>query len=229
MPLPTFDSLDAVPESLREFAREADGKVTLDLVPGAEVVGLKSNAAKLLAEKKALQEQYRDVDVEEYRTLKDGKGKGADLAARLDAAAREKADLEAKLAAIATARRSDVKRAEIAKAIAAADAEIELLEPIVERFVDVEEVDGRPVVVVRDAQGAPRYKDGQGTRFELADLLGELAANPKFARAFNSTVGSGGGARSSSSAGVKTVNVHNPKEFGASLDDIAAGKVKLVG
>jgi len=226
MPLPTFATLEEVPEPFRSYAREDAGRIVLDLVEGADVVGLRQNAATLLTEKKALQAKYADVDVDEYRNLKTGKK--TDIDARLTAAALEKAELQSQLAAIGTARRTDVKRAEIMRALADAGGTVELLEPIVSTMVDVEDIDGRMHVIVRDAQGTPRYKDGAGTRFGLSDLLAEMKAKPTFQPAFNVKVGSGGGAAPGGAGGpMRVIDASDKKAVLANLDDIRTGKARL--
>lgn len=229
MTLPVFDSLDQVPEPFRPFAREADGKVALDLVPGAEVAGLRRKRDELLAELKATRDRYDGVDPDDYRTIKAGKSKDVD--ARLDAAAREKAELQAQLEALKVARRTDAKKAEIARALAEAGATVELLEPIVERMTDVEEVDGRMHVVVRDAQGAIRYRDGAGNRFGLSDLLAEMKGKDAYKPAFNVSVGSGGGSVPSSggAAGVRVIDPSDKQAVMKAVQagDFTAGRVRL--
>lgn len=226
MTLPTFDSLDAVPEPFRPFYAERDGRFVADLVPGAEVVGLKRKAADLLEEKKALAARFDGIDPDEVKALKASGKSAKDLDDRLKAAAAEKAALEAKLGEVSAKFRNNTKAVEITRALAAENANVELLAPIVSQLVDVDD-DGH--VVVRAADGGIRYKDGAGNRFTVGDLLSELKAKPAYQPAFNIRVGSGGGASQGGAGQSKIVDVKDSRAFAASISDIAAGKVKLAG
>jgi hypothetical protein len=227
MTLPAFTSLEELPEALRPFAREADGTVTLDLVPGSEAATLRRHAADLLAEKKALAARFADVDPDEYKALKSRKAPTDDAVAKLDAAARENADLKARLAAIETARRADLKRSEIVRAISDAGGVVDLLEHKLDKMVDVEDVDGRTRLVVRDESGVIKYRDSN-TPYGVADVVAELRANPLYAPAFQVKVGSGGGAQQSAGAGgVRTISASDSVAFADNLADIARGKIRV--
>ncbi len=232
MKIPTFDSIDAVPEPFRPFAREADGKVVLDLVPGADVVGLKKRNAELLTEVKTLTTKFDGVDPEEYKQLKETGGKLAqDLDARLKVAAETEASLKSKAEQLETRLKLNAKRAEITRALAATGGSVALLEPVVMQLVDVEEANGDYHVVVRNADGTLRYKDGQGNRFGVTDLLQELKSRDEYKPAFSVTPPSGGGATAhgAGSGGMKAVSIRDERAMAEHLEDIAKGKVKLVG
>lgn len=231
MTLPAFATIDEVPEPFRPFAKADDtGKVSLDLVPGAELVGLKRKNAELIAREADLKARFADVDPDEYKNLKANKGKALDLDERLKAAAAEKDALAGELTKLRGTMRKDTKDTAIARAISASEgANMALLEPTVAKFVDIEEIDGAMVVVVRTPKGAVRYKNGDGDLFGVSDLLAEMKENPMYKDAWKIKVGSGGGATpgSGGQSGVRTITAPDNRSFGANLDDIASGKVKV--
>lgn len=227
MTLPAFATIDLVPEPFRPFYREDGGQFVADLVPGADVVGLKRKNAELLAATSDLKSKYADVDPEEYKTLKANGGKARDLDARLTAAATEKAALEARLATVESKYKGNQKKAEITRALAAENANIDLLEPLVSQMVDVDD-DG--FVVVRSSDGSVRYKDGAGNRFTVADLLSEMKLKPAYQPAFNVRIGSGGGAsQGGTPQGMRLIDSNDKRAVLANLSDIASGKMKIAG
>jgi hypothetical protein len=227
MTLPTFDSIDAVPEPFRAFYAERDGKFVADLVPGAEVFRLRRKAADLLEEKKTLASKFDGIDPDEYRALKSSGRSAKDLDDRLKAAAAEKAALEAQLADVRGKYKSNTKTVEITRALAAENANVELLAPLVSQLVDVDD-EGR--VVVRTADGGTRYRDGLGNLFTVGDLLAEMKAKPAYQPAFNVKVGSGGGAsQGGAPQGVRLIDPNDKASVVASLADIRAGKARIAG
>jgi hypothetical protein len=227
MTLPAFASLDAVPEQFRPFYREDAGQFVADLVPGAEVVGLKRKVTDLLDEKKSLASRFDGVDPEEYKALKASGGKAKDLDERLKAAATEKAALEAQLADVRGKFKGNTKKAEITRALAAENANIDLLEPLVSQLVDVDD-DGH--VVVRTADGGVRYKDGAGNRFTVSDLLSEMKSKLAYQPAFNVKIGSGGGAtQGGTPQAIRLIDPSDKKAALANIDAIASGKIKFAG
>lgn len=232
MPLPTFASLADVPESFRGYATEEDGKVRLDLVEGADVVGIRQQVRTLLDEKKTLQTRYADIDPDEYKSLKANKGQQKDVDARLQAAAAKETELNDKLTKKDQQMRKTAKRIEVTTALAKAGANIALLEPLMMQMVDVDEVNDELHVVIRNADGGIRYKDGAGNRFTVGDMLDEMKTKPEYQPAFMTKVGAGGGATSgngNSSGGVRMIDPNNKADVMASLDDIKSGKARIVG
>lgn len=82
-----IETLDAVPEALREHYTEGEDKkyrlAVEGVVPKTKVDEFRQNNIKLLQERdtyqeqaKTLAEKYKDVDLDEYVRLKTGKGKG---------------------------------------------------------------------------------------------------------------------------------------------------------
>ena len=229
--LPTFATLADVPEAIRSFATEEDGKVSLDLVPGSEVVGLKQKVAELLGVVSDTKKKYDGVDVEEFKRMKEAGGKTKDSDARLLAAAEEKAKLVGELTTLRTSMRASAKAAEIVRSIQGSEGAIgPLLEPILMARCDVEEENGVMSVVVRKADGSIRYRDGAGNRFTAADLLKELKGTPEYENSWNVRPASGGGANPGSNAhgGMQTVAASDVKGFRDNIADIASGKVRVV-
>lgn len=229
MPLPEFPTLDAVPEPFRPYATEVDGKVVLDLVPGADMVGIKRKNAELIQREADIKAKFADIDPDEYKSLKASKGSAKDLDERLKAAAAEKATLEDQLTKLRTSVRNSTKRSEVTRALAAENANVALLEPLVMNMVDVEEVEGNVFVVIRTPEGGVRYRNGQGDRFSVTDLLQELKAKPEFQPAFMTKVGSGGDARPGSAGrqGVRLIDPANKQDVMNSLEDIRTGKARI--
>lgn len=234
MSLPTFDSLDAVPEPFRPFYTVKDGKAVADLVLGADVVGLKQKNAELLASLKETKEKFAGVDPDEFKALKAAGGKVQDLDSRLKVAAEAEAKAVARANALADKLRTQAKRSEVTRALADARGITALLEPVVMQMVDVEEAGDDYHVVVRNADGTIRYKDGAGNRFTVADLVADLKKRDEFKPAFLTDAPAGGGAPPNAGsggggrAGVRTILSTDKTEITRSVDDIRAGKAKVV-
>lgn len=230
MPLPTFTTVDEVPEAFREFAREVDGKFTLDLVPGADVHGLKRKNAELLGSLNELKSKFDGIDPDEYKVMKETGGKVTDLDNRLKISAENEQKANDKAAALAGRLRNQAKQTEITTALAEKGGEIALLGPVVAGMVDVIEEGDAMHVVVRNADGSVRVKDGAGTRFAVTDLLDVMMKDDRYKRAFNVAVGSGGGATVGGNNGAaKVVNVTDQRAYADNLEDIAKGRVRLAG
>lgn len=231
--LPTFDSLESVPEPFRPFYREADGKLVPDLVPGADVVGLKRKVEELHAARKELTERFKDVDLDEYQALKAAGGKAAELDARLKVAAEAEAAAKSKAEQLAARLRRKAIQTEVTRALAAAGGSVDLLAPVVERMVDVEEAGDDFHVIVRGPDGSVRFKDGAGNRFTVDDLLSELKTKDAYKPAFMTTPPSGGGATPASGsapAGVRLIKSSDKDAVMKAIQsgEVRAGKVKIV-
>jgi hypothetical protein len=95
-----------------------------------------------------------------------------------------------------------------------------LLDPI-RKKVKVAEEDGRFLVYVIDDGGDRRYSGVTGQPMTIAELVTEMRADPRYARAFDSDAASGGGMQPGSGKGtLRVVNQGAPK---SSVDKIAAG------
>jgi hypothetical protein len=204
----SVDSLEAVPETLRaHYKTGADGRLTLDL------------------------EGYEPVD-----TLK----------AEIERERGARTRLEGELARLASqppppdfARRQQLLErrlleAEAATAIAQAKGEARLLMPhVVDRLRLAGDGAAVAIDIVDDA-GQPRRvqagADGAARAMTLSDLIAELRADPVFARAFEGTGRSGGGASAARTAGdgVRVISIHDQRAINAHVADIAAGRVRIV-
>lgn len=225
--LPTFDALDQVPEPFQPFAREGEGgKIVLDLVPGADVVGLKRKVEELHAARKELAERYKDVDLQEYQTLKAAGGKAQELDARLKVASEAEAAAKAKADQLAARLRRKAIQTEVTRALAASGGIVELLAPVVERMVDAEESGDDFHVIVRDGAGNVRFKDGAGNRFTVDDLVTELKTRDEFKPAFRVAPPSGGGAMATATGAPSGVRLIKASDRDAVMKAIQAGELK---
>jgi hypothetical protein len=230
MTLPSFATLEDVPEPFRPFAKEADGKFSLDLVPGADVVGLKKKNAQLKEEALALQSKYSGINLDEIETLKATAAKGAELDSRLKLAMENEAKEKQRADTLARRLLDQAKKVEVTQALAAAGANTALLTPVVMQMVDVVEEGDATHVVVRQSDGSVRYRDGAGNRFTVADLLAELKTKDEYKPAFSVAVGSGGGATPSAGApGVRVIPASDRAAVMQAVQsgDLRAGKVRI--
>ena len=63
MPIVTFETLESVPEGLRESAKESDdGKVSIDLVTNSKLQEFRDNNVKLSEERDTLQKQVENFN-----------------------------------------------------------------------------------------------------------------------------------------------------------------------
>lgn len=239
--LKTFDTKDAVPESLRDSAVETkDGKWA-----AWDVTGLKANADSLLNEKKQVQqridemtkalggltpEQITKIREDAKRAEEDADRRNGDfdklLSKRLD---EQKAQFEKQISELAPFRDKYIDReVEFAIRDAAAKAGVpaEDIPYVVDlhrgRRVRYDEKTGKPVVV---------DKDGDPTGLTVEKFYAETfkAEAPKF---YGPQGGSGGGAGGSSGkAGAggngSAPTVTDDKGFLANIDKIAKGEVQV--
>lgn len=87
-------------------------------------------------------------------------------------------------------------------AIAAAKGVPELLLPIVQRQLRVQEKDGSFVLEVVDASGQPRVSGTKGDPMSISDLVAEMRASEVYGRAFDGAGQSGGGTQPVNGGGV---------------------------
>ena len=222
MPLPAVvESLDAVPESVREFYRpDADGKRYLldaeDVAPGGEDLGaLKRALEREKAERRKyarLAEERGAVDPEEYKTLKadkearereeaEKKGHYDKLLAAKDAMyAKERETLENERRAALLAVEEYVVDAQATAAIAAHGGIPKLLLPLVKaQLKAVKGEDGKYRVAVLDADGEERRNPKTNAPLSISELVAEMKTDPEFGGAFKSSGASGGGATAAAS------------------------------
>jgi len=237
--LKTYDTKDAVPESLRDAAVETkDGKWA-----AWDVSGLKQNADSLLNEKKQVQQKYEDLSKalgglspeqiakyrEEMARAEDEHArKAGDFDKLLEKRVGEtKAEYEKRIAELEPYRKKYFDREEeiaIRSAAAKAGVPAEDLDHVVlltqGRRVRYDEKSGKTVVLDRD---------GDVTGLTVEKFFAETfkAEAPKF---YGPQGGSGGGAGGStggkgSANGAPTVT--DDRSFLANVDKIASGEVKV--
>lgn len=223
MPLPAVvESLDAVPESVREFYRpDADGKRYLldaeDVVPGGENLGaLKRALEREKAEHRKyarLAEERGSVDPEEYKSLRaekearereDAEKKGhyeKVIGQVKEAAAKERAEAEAKASAYWQRLEEKFVAGDATALIHKAgpmENAAEILMPHVRQHTRLIEEGGDLRVVVVDAKGEIRHSSKTGEEMSLEELILEMK-NGKFASLFRASGASGGGATAAAS------------------------------
>lgn len=195
-----LDTLEGVDEAVRALYTEKDGKFVLGIegLPQQEdVSGLKAKNAELLAEKKEIERKAREAEdaarlereeaarksgnVEELERSWTEKftRREAELTGTLE---QERATLSGQIRDLTVGRTAT----DIASALAVQGSAKALL-PHIERRLSVEQRDGKPVVVVLDAQG----KLSAAT---LDELKAEIANDVAFAPLIAGSKASGGGA-----------------------------------
>jgi len=195
-----LDTLEGVDEAVRALYTEKDGKFVLGIegLPQQEdVSGLKAKVDELLGEKKAAEKKARDAEeaarlereelarksgnVEELERSWTEKftRREAELTGTLE---QERATLSGQIRDLTVGRTAT----DIASALAVQGSAKALL-PHIERRLSVEQRDGKPVVVVLDAQG----KLSAAT---LDELKAEIANDAAFAPLIAGSKASGGGA-----------------------------------
>ncbi|RIJ09875.1 hypothetical protein DXT77_15650 [Pseudomonas sp. 91RF] len=195
-----LDTLEGVDEAVRALYTEKDGKFVLGIegLPQQEdVSGLKAKNAELLAEKKEIERKAREAEdaarlereeaarrsgnVEELERSWTEKftRREAELTGTLE---QERATLSGQIRDLTVGRTAT----DIASALAVQGSAKALL-PHIERRLSVEQRDGKPVVVVLDAQG----KLSAAT---LDELKAEIANDAAFAPLIAGSKASGGGA-----------------------------------
>ncbi|MEN5136096.1 MULTISPECIES: hypothetical protein [unclassified Pseudomonas] len=202
-----LDTLEGVDEAVRALYTEKDGKFVLGIegLPQQEdVSGLKAKNAELLAEKKEIERKAREAEdaarlereeaarksgnVEELERSWTEKftRREAELTGTLE---QERATLSGQIRDLTVGRTAT----DIASALAVQGSAKALL-PHIERRLSVEQRDGKPVVVVLDAQG----KLSAAT---LDELKAEIANDAAFAPLIAGSKASGGGAGGAGTGG----------------------------
>jgi hypothetical protein len=195
-----LDSLDGVDEAVRTLYTEKDGKFVLGIegLPQPEdVSGLKSKVQELLDEKKAADKARKDAE-DQARLEREENARKSGNVEELERSWSEKynrreAELNGTLEQERTTLSTQIRdltvgrtATDIASALAIPGSAKALL-PHIERRLSVEQRDGKPVVVVLDAQG----KLSAAT---LDELKAEFANDTAFAPLIAGSKASGGGA-----------------------------------
>jgi len=241
-------SLDEVPEALHEFySQGSDGKYRLaadGLVDKSKVDEFRTTNIEL---SKRL-EQFGDVDLDEYAKMREQiaeiqkqKAKDAgDWETResqlrkemAEVSAKERKALETELEGLRGALDEEVRIARATSALAEHKGSTKVLLPHVLRYTKtVKGEDGRYTAIVVDEQGNPRIGDSQGSNMSIAQYVETLKADPDFARNFEGTGSTGGGASKSTggaSGPVRKIAANDGDAFIANLEKVAKGEVEVV-
>ena len=202
-----LDTLDGVDDSVKTLYVEKDGKFVLGIegLPQPEdVSGLKSKVEELLGEKKAAEKARKDAE-DQARLEREEAARKSGNVEELEKSWSEKYNRrEAELNGMLEQERGTLSTqirdltvgrtaTDIASALAIPGSAKALL-PHIERRLSVEQRDGKPVVVVLDAQG----KLSAAT---LDELKAEFANDTAFAPLIAGSKASGGGAAGAGGGG----------------------------
>ncbi|MBV4477782.1 hypothetical protein [Pseudomonas botevensis] len=214
-----MDTLEGVDEAVRALYIEKDGKFVLGIegLPQQEdVSGLKAKVDELLGEKKLAEKKAREAE-EAARLEREEAARKSGNVEELERSWTEKFNRrEAELNGMLEQERGTLSgqirdltvgrtATDIASALAV-QGSVKALLPHIERRLSVEQRDGKPVVVVLDAQG----KLSAATLDELkAEIANDAAFAPLIAGSKASGVGAagaggGGGAAKGNIGGTKT-------------------------
>ena len=202
-----LDTLDGLDDSVKSLYTEKEGKFVLGIegLPQPEdVSGLKAKVDELLGEKKAAEKARKDAE-EQARVEREEAARKSGNVEELEKSWSEKySRREAELNGMLEQERGTLSTqirdltvgrtaTDIASALAIPGSAKALL-PHIERRLSVEQRDGKPVVVVLDAQG----KLSAAT---LDELKAEFANDVAFAPLIAGSKASGGGANGASGGG----------------------------
>ena len=224
------EDLATVPKQYQGlYAKNADGKYALDAAVAKRIVDPIPLRSALDKERKLSKEATKAVNA--WKQLGDDP---AEIAAKLqrlqaleekagdgdqgskNALAKIKQETEANINAIKSEYESKIKdmgeslathliEKEAISALASAKGSPELLTRLVTDSCLLVKEDGKYVVRVVDSEGDPR-SDGRGGFLTIEGLVAEMKANPKYARAFESSGRSGGGMPQGSGTGKGSTN-----------------------
>lgn len=252
----TVSSLDAVPEALRSAYVHKDGVFVLDVsgvVPESEVSGLKKKAEELLTEKKKqaakidellesarltderraqleqekakLEEQYLSADELAANRVKQAKEEAMGEINKIKQQAEHFQGLyTSSTIETALTRAAQEYGAYSGQQIHGLLAGATVLEPVTGD-------DGRPTGKYREMTTV-QVMDGENRvtkTMPTAEAVKAFLSLPENRNLINSRNGAGGGATGGNSAGpgVGVVSASDTKAFGANLEAIAAGKMKV--
>lgn len=244
----TLDNLDAVPQDVKPFYKQADGKFVLDSENPAinSAVGLiaklnqslkgarndaaiaKSKAVDLsaLSEYGTTPDEIKEAvakKLEEALSNKDAKANIEKIKADLAAGhAKDLVTKDTKISALTNQLHGLMVDNVATSAIAELKGNVKLLMPFIKEQVRVVEEDGEFKVFVVDKANERRYSGTTGSPMTIKELVAELKTQSDFAGAFLSDAASGGGMKPGAAA--------KPAQTGAqpksAVDKIAAGLAK---
>jgi hypothetical protein len=215
----SYDSVDQIPEAIRDDYAEVDGKYVLkvlqDYVPKdnvEDVSGLKSalhkerdNGRELARKLRQIQEQTAAIDMDEYNALKEAQAKAEEERAKragewdnlknqlVTKHSEDKSAWEKEKAGLLSAFEGQVSENAAMSALAEHKGNPLFLKAHVLGAIKVVRDDaGRFVTRVVDDAGNPRM-NGEGKFLTVSDFVKELRENDAFAGAFTGAGSSGGG------------------------------------
>lgn len=209
----SFESQDAVPDQLKQFAVEKDGKWIFEAETTDDVAGLKSALdaeRKRRAQFERQAKQFEGIDAEQAKKLledthkaEEEKAKAAgqweNWKAQMQATHEsEKKTLADQIAALERDLNEQMVTATAMQSIAAEKGVPALLLPHIGAQVVVEH--GKREVRILDASGNVRYGKN-GAPLTIAERVMEMKADPVFGRAFDATGAGGSGAENNTRTG----------------------------
>lgn len=216
----TVDNLDGIPEDLRGYYTEKEGKYHLDVSGIEDTKGLKSALDKERKAHEDLEKQTKawsrlgktpeeiaeilkaQEDAEKAKAEKAGDWEK--LKAQMnDSHAKEMAAKDEQLVNMRRALETNLIDAQATSAIAAAKGVPELLLPHVKAHVKVVLDNGKFAVAVVDAKGDPRI-NGKGEPLTISDFVTEMKQNEIFGRAFEGSGQTGTGKEANSAVSGST-------------------------
>lgn len=191
-----LDSLDGLDEGARAFYEEKDGKFQLKVegIPqGEDVSGLKAKIDELLSEKKTEAEKRKQAEENARKAAEEAARKNGDVEA-LENSWREKlTKREQELLSERESLASQIKELTVGRAATDLAAELAVqgsakaLLPHLQARLSMDIRDGKPTVVVLDANGKP-------SAATLEELKAEFVNDPAFAPLIVGSKASGSGA-----------------------------------
>lgn len=222
-----YATAEEVPEALKEFYAEVEGKFKLDAEGVEDVTGLKSALAKEREGRRIAEatiKAFKDMGVEDPAKIKETLDKLEELQAfdpnkEADKIASEK--MKAREAQLISTHQKELEKArgegkavsaQLQKvlidnaaiaAISEAKGSTKLLLPIVHSRTRMRQNEsGQFIAEVLDESGNPRIADGHGTPMTIKQLVEEFRSSEEFGRAFDSEGKTGSGGPTTGSAPV---------------------------
>ena len=218
------DSLDGLDEGARAFYEEKDGKyqLTVNGIPqGEDVTGLKAKLEELLGESKAAKAKAREAEEAAKKAAEEAARKNGDVDA-LDKSWQEKlSKREQELLAEREGLAGQIKNLTVGRAATDLAAELAVqgsakaLLPHIQSRLSMDIRDGKPAVVVLDANGKP-------SAATLDELKAEFTNDPAFAPLIVGSKASGSGA-GGATPGSRAASDSNTKAEAAKKNGDVAG------
>lgn len=191
-----LDSLDGLDEGARAFYEEKDGKFQLKVegIPqGEDVSGLKAKLEELLGESKAAKAKAREAEEAAKKAEEERARKAGDVEALENSWKEKLTKREQELLSERESLASQIKELTVGRAATDLAAELAVqgsakaLLPHLQARLSMDIRDGKPTVVVLDANGKP-------SAATLEELKAEFVNDPAFAPLIVGSKASGSGA-----------------------------------